>query len=132
MVHIVAIKCLDEGENIPSIKSAFILASTTNPKEYIQRRGRVLRKSPETGKEYAEIFDFVTLPRPLDEVSGLTEDQMKRDLSLVKNELRANRLNHKICDESNCSGRSISGTARSNPRRMQRKIRLTLRRYWNE
>lgn len=84
---IVAIKCLDEGVNIPGIKTAFILASTTNPKEYIQRRGRVLRKSPGTGKEYAEIFDFVTLPRPLDEVSGLTEDQMKRDLTLVKNEL---------------------------------------------
>lgn len=84
---IVAIKCLDEGVNIPGIQTAFILASTTNPKEYIQRRGRVLRKSPETGKEYAEIYDFVTLPRPLDEVSGLTEDHMKRDLSLVKNEL---------------------------------------------
>ena len=84
---IVAIKCLDEGVNIPGIKTAFILASTTNPKEYIQRRGRVLRKSPETGKECAEIFDFVTLPRPLDEVSGLTREQVKRDLSLVKNEL---------------------------------------------
>ena len=36
---IVAIKCLDEGVNIPSIKIAFILASTSNPKEYIQRRG---------------------------------------------------------------------------------------------
>lgn len=84
---IVAIKCLDEGVNIPGIKTAFILASTTNPKEYIQRRGRVLRKSPGTGKEFAEIFDFVTLPRPLDEVSGLTEEQMKRDLALVKNEL---------------------------------------------
>ena len=84
---IVAIKCLDEGVNIPGIKTAFILASTTNPKEYIQRRGRVLRKSPDTGKEYAEIFDFLTLPRPLEEVSSLTEDQMRRDLSLVKNEL---------------------------------------------
>lgn len=85
---IVAIKCLDEGVNIPSIKTAFILASTTNPKEYIQRRGRVLRKSPETGKTFAEIYDFVTLPRSLDEVSGLTEESMKRDISLVKNELR--------------------------------------------
>ena len=40
---LIAIKCLDEGVNIPKIKTAFILASTTNPKEYIQRRGRVLR-----------------------------------------------------------------------------------------
>lgn len=84
---IVAIKCLDEGVNIPGIKTAFILASSTNPKEYIQRRGRVLRKSPETGKTWAEIFDFVTLPRPLDEVSGLTKDQANRDLTLVKNEI---------------------------------------------
>lgn len=58
---IIAIKCLDEGVNIPSIKTAFILASTTNPKEYIQRRGRVLRTSPETGKKFAYIYDFVTL-----------------------------------------------------------------------
>ena len=84
---IAAIKCLDEGVNIPGIKTAFILASTTNPKEYIQRRGRVLRKSPETGKTYAEIYDFITLPRPLDEVPGLTLEQIKRDVGLVKNEL---------------------------------------------
>lgn len=82
---IVAIKCLDEGVNIPGIRTAFILASTTNPKEYIQRRGRVLRKAP--NKEFAEIYDFVTLPRELDSVSGLTEEQAQRDLSLVKNEL---------------------------------------------
>lgn len=61
---LVAIKCLDEGVNIPSIKTAFILASSTNPKEYIQRRGRVLRKFP--GKDYAVIFDFITLPFPVD------------------------------------------------------------------
>lgn len=82
---IVAIKCLDEGVNIPGIRTAFILASTTNPKEYIQRRGRVLRKAD--NKPYAEIYDFVTLPRALDAVSGLTIEQAQRDLSLVKNEL---------------------------------------------
>lgn len=82
---IVAIKCLDEGVNIPGIRTAFILASTTNPKEYIQRRGRVLRKAE--NKHFAEIYDFVTLPRELDSVSGLTTEQAQRDLSLVKNEL---------------------------------------------
>ncbi|MCH3955347.1 MAG: DEAD/DEAH box helicase family protein [Eubacterium sp.] len=82
---IVAIKCLDEGVNIPGIRTAFILASTTNPKEYIQRRGRVLRKAP--NKPFAEIYDFVTLPRPLDTVSGLTKEQASRDTTLVKNEL---------------------------------------------
>ncbi len=82
---LIAIKCLDEGVNIPKIKVAFILASTTNPKEYIQRRGRVLRKAD--GKKYAEIYDFITLPRPLDEVPSLTIEQMNRELALIKNEL---------------------------------------------
>lgn len=82
---IVAIKCLDEGVNIPGIRTAFILASTTNPKEYIQRRGRVLRLAE--NKPFAEIYDFVTLPRELETVSGLTREQAQRDLSLVKNEL---------------------------------------------
>lgn len=69
---IVAIKCLDEGVNIPSIKTAFILASTTNPKEYIQRRGRVLRLAKD--KPYAVIYDFVTLTKPLDEVNPYSPD----------------------------------------------------------
>ena len=82
---LIAIKCLDEGVNIPKIKTAFILASTNNPKEYIQRRGRVLRLAE--GKDYAEIYDFITPPAKLDEVTGITEEQMKRELTLVKNEL---------------------------------------------
>jgi len=86
MQALVAIKCLDEGVNIPKIKTAFILASTTNPKEYIQRRGRVLRLAE--GKEFAEIYDFIALPRPLDEVHSITEEQRNRELTLVKNELR--------------------------------------------
>lgn len=82
---LVAIKCLDEGVNIPGIRTVFILASTTNPKEYIQRRGRVLRKAK--NKPFAEIYDFVTLPRPLAAVSGLTKGQANRDKTLVRNEL---------------------------------------------
>lgn len=85
---IVAIKCLDEGVNIPAIQKAFILASTTNPKEYIQRRGRVLRRSPETGKIFAEIYDFITLPRAIDETYGLTLEQVKREASLARSEVK--------------------------------------------
>lgn len=81
---IVAIKCLDEGVNIPSIKTAFILASTTNPKEYIQRRGRVLRLAK--NKPYAVIYDFVTLASPLEDVNVYaTEFSCER--SLAKKEL---------------------------------------------
>ena len=82
---LVAIKCLDEGVNIPAIKTAFILASTTNPKEYIQRRGRVLRKYP--GKEFAIIYDFVTLPRPLDEAANLTIEEISCEKTMVRNEV---------------------------------------------
>jgi len=82
---LVAIKCLDEGVDIPSIKTAFILASTTNPREYIQRRGRLLRKAE--GKEFAEIYDFVTLPRKLGEVASLTHEETVGDRRLVYNEL---------------------------------------------
>ncbi len=82
---ITAIKCLDEGVNIPAIKRAFILASSTNPKEYIQRRGRVLRKAE--GKEYAEIYDFITIPRSLDSVQYCNEQELKLEVSLVKKEI---------------------------------------------
>lgn len=82
---LIAIKCLDEGVNIPKIKIAFILASTTNPKEYIQRRGRVLRLAE--GKRFATIYDFITLPRPLLEVPYLTHENRESDLGLVKKEL---------------------------------------------
>lgn len=82
---LVAIKCLDEGVNIPSITTAFILASTTNPKEYIQRRGRVLRLAP--GKKYAEIFDFITLPTYLGSAYYLSDEERKNSLAMVKNEI---------------------------------------------
>lgn len=85
---LVAIKCLDEGVNIPSIETAFILASTTNPKEYIQRRGRVLRLSKSTGKKYAKIYDFITLPTKLNQVSGLSQSTYDSELTLVQNELK--------------------------------------------
>lgn len=82
---LVAIRCLDEGVNIPSIKTAFILASSTNPKEYIQRRGRVLRTFP--GKKRAVIFDFVTLPIPLEQLDQFDEDTVKSVKSLAKKEM---------------------------------------------
>ncbi|MBU0903574.1 MAG: DEAD/DEAH box helicase family protein [Firmicutes bacterium] len=57
---LVAIKCLDEGVDVPSTKTAYFLASTSNPREFVQRRGRILRKFP--GKSFAEIHDFIVLP----------------------------------------------------------------------
>ncbi len=79
---ITAIKCIDEGVNIPGIETAFILSSSRNPKEFIQRRGRLLRKSD--GKTEAEIFDFVTLPRELENV---TYDDFESDKAIVIGEI---------------------------------------------
>lgn len=81
---LVAIKCLDEGVSIKSITKAYILASSTNPREYIQRRGRVLRTYP--GKKFAYIYDFVTLPKPLEAIMDY-DDKDDRDLSLIRREL---------------------------------------------
>ena len=82
---LVAIRCLDEGVNIPSIKTAFILASSTNPKEYVQRRGRVLRKFD--GKTVATIYDFITLPIALSAVAEYPEDVRQSVKSLAIREI---------------------------------------------
>ena len=58
---LLAIKCLDEGVDIPSATHALILASSQNPREYIQRRGRVLRSNIASGKSHAQIFDVVVV-----------------------------------------------------------------------
>lgn len=57
---LVALKCLDEGIDIPSASRAIIMASSTNPREYIQRIGRIIRRSP--GKSEATIYDFIIHP----------------------------------------------------------------------
>ena len=62
---LVSIRCLDEGLNIPDANGAVILASSKNPRQYIQRRGRVLRKVK--GKDFAHIIDVIVLPNNDDE-----------------------------------------------------------------
>lgn len=58
--YLVAIRCLDEGINIPSIKSALILSSNDNYREFVQRRGRILRQYKD--KTVAHIYDVIVLP----------------------------------------------------------------------
>lgn len=82
---LVAIRCLDEGVDIPNIETAFILASSTNPKEYIQRRGRVLRLSE--GKRQALIYDFVTLPISLEAASGASPEIIASSKGLAVREI---------------------------------------------
>lgn len=58
---LVAMRCLDEGVDIPDARVAYLLASSSNPRQFIQRRGRILRPAP--GKETAEIVDYLAVPR---------------------------------------------------------------------
>ena len=57
-----SMRVLDEGFNVPQTENAFLLASNTVKRQWVQRLGRVLRLSPKTGKKRALIYDFVALP----------------------------------------------------------------------
>lgn len=80
---LVAMRCLDEGVDVPSTRTAYILASSSNPREFIQRRGRILRKAP--GKESAIIYDLIAVP-PAKAFSD--QISFNAEKSLLKRELR--------------------------------------------
>jgi DNA phosphorothioation system restriction enzyme len=73
---LVAIRCLDEGVDIPAIQNAVILASTGNPRQFIQRRGRILRPHP--GKERATLFDTIVMPPDCDRETWEVERNLLR------------------------------------------------------
>lgn len=69
-----AIRCLDEGINIPSITGALILASNDDYREFVQRRGRILRTYG--NKKYANIYDVIVLPSH--EATKMAEIEFRR------------------------------------------------------
>lgn len=79
---LVAIKCLDEGIDIPSAKRAIVMASSTNPREYIQRIGRIIRQAP--NKDVAELYDLIIHP----DISGFQDNELtKLELKIFKKEM---------------------------------------------
>ncbi|SEK18620.1 Superfamily II DNA or RNA helicase [Pseudobutyrivibrio ruminis] len=78
---LVAIKCFDQGVDVPKLDKIYIMASDSLLRQTIQRRGRVLRTCTESGKTMAYIYDMVVLP-PAGVVEGVGAG------ALVKNELR--------------------------------------------
>ena len=72
---LLSISCLDEGVDIPSITHALILASSLNPRQHLQRRGRVLRTAE--GKLEATIFDALVQP-DLDQPNILFDQDLDR------------------------------------------------------
>ena len=82
-------RVLDEGVNVPQVFRAFILASTTVERQWIQRRGRLLRKCSATGKTHSVIHDLVTLPPSSQGVSdrdsqGLVKSELRRVRAFAK------------------------------------------------
>jgi superfamily II DNA or RNA helicase/HKD family nuclease len=85
---LLAMKVLDEGVDVPAAHHAFLLASSTVEREWVQRRGRVLRTSP--GKTSAEVHDFIVVPPDPSDPDGKT---------LLRSELR--RAEHFTSDALN-------------------------------
>lgn len=77
---LVAIRCLDEGVDIPAIQNAVILASSSNPRQFVQRRGRILRPHPQ--KERATLFDMIVLP------PDLGRETLEVERNLLRKELK--------------------------------------------
>lgn len=76
---LIAIKCLDEGIDIPTATTGILMASNTNPREYVQRIGRIIRQSP--GKKGATLYDLTVLG-----CDFLSDEEMRLDKKLRKKE----------------------------------------------
>ena len=101
---LIAMKCLDEGVDIPSARIGIILASTTNPREFIQRRGRLLRRSK--GKELAEIYDMIVAP--LFDENDQSEIVNQARKILEKELQRANEFANDALNSASVSGKVLS------------------------
>lgn len=82
---LVSIRCLDEGVDIPAVSHALILASSQNPRQFIQRRGRVLRQAP--GKHIAVIHDALVVPTNIEvepEQTALLRSELVRAVEFAE------------------------------------------------
>lgn len=78
---LLAIKCLDEGVDVPSTDKVIIMSSSPNPSEYVQRRGRVLRKFP--GKTHADIYDLIVIPPDDSELEDFKSTELNRLIDFI-------------------------------------------------
>lgn len=105
---VTAVGCLDEGVDVPSVKTAIFMASSGNPKQYIQRRGRVLRKDKNSGKTFATIFDILVTPPLPDPSSGASRNERK----LIAKELMRHKEFAEIAQNKKDAIDKIRDTAR--------------------
>ena len=80
-----SMKCLDEGVDVPRSELAIFCASTGNPRQFIQRRGRVLRTHPD--KKMAELHDLIVVPElnPYSDSYRMEQSLVRGELQRVKN-----------------------------------------------
>jgi superfamily II DNA or RNA helicase len=93
----VSIRCLDQGVDIPKISHAIILASSQNPRQFIQRRGRVLRTCK--GKYIAVIYDAVVVPLDIELEPGqisLLKSELQRSIQFSETAINASGSNRLI------------------------------------
>ena len=89
---IVAIKCMDEGIDIPTADVGILMASSTNPREYIQRVGRIIRQSP--GKKSAKLYDICVDTIHLgDDNSSILERKIRNKEQVRLKEIAENAIN---------------------------------------
>ena len=91
---IVANRVLDEGADIPAARTCVMLASTGNPKQFIQRRGRVLRRFPQgyadgSPKSHADIYDVIVMP---DDSKGYTADEVRVERQITASQIRRQEM----------------------------------------
>ena len=86
---LIGIKCLDEGIDIKNARIAILMASSTNPREYVQRVGRVIR--PDDNKQNSIIFDFIVRPNDESFISIL-EKEGKRAMLIAQNAINYNEV----------------------------------------
>lgn len=94
--YLLSMRCLDEGVDIPDARVAYLLASSRNPRQFVQRRGRVLRRPPGGGEKVAEIIDFLSLP-PINGID-LTAVEFEVERKLIAGELERAREFASIAD----------------------------------
>lgn len=80
---LVGIKCLDEGIDIPNARIAILMSSSTNPREYVQRVGRVIRQAPD--KDVSIIYDFITTPSEPGSNNVILEKEGRRAALIAQN-----------------------------------------------
>jgi len=81
---LLAMKCLDEGIDIPQTQYAIFCSSTGNPRQFVQRRGRVLRKHD--GKDSAIIYDMIV--KPILDVTSTDDNLRKAEKNIFLSELK--------------------------------------------